>query len=80
MVRIFRSTEDAAFAAAVRKAREECLATQDVRDRWRRALKSATALVRSFAGEPATLANGRQYEFMRQLWHLDKYEERHGHA
>ena len=79
--KIFRSTSDAAFAAAAAaKARDVCLADPVVRDRWRRALAGGIAYVRSFNGEPAALANGRQYEFMRLIWHLDAFEERHGNA
>jgi hypothetical protein len=78
--RIFRSTSEDAFQAAARKAREECLPDPIVRVRWRRALERGMAFVRTFAGEPAELANGRQYEFARLIRHLDAYEERHGNA
>jgi hypothetical protein len=78
--KIFRSTSDQAYQVAVRKAREECLTAPDVRARWRRALQGGLAFVRSFSGEPANLANGRQYEFVRLIRHLDAYEKRHGNA
>jgi hypothetical protein len=76
--RIFRSTSDAAFRAAARKAREVCLADPIVRARWRRALERGMVFVRSFSGEPADKANDRQYEFIRLIRHLDAYEERYG--
>ena len=76
--KVFRSTLDAAFQAAARKAREECLPDPTVRSRWRRALAGGIVFVRSFSGEPADKANGRQYEFARLIRHLDAYEERHG--
>jgi hypothetical protein len=78
--KIFRSTSDDAFTAAARKAREECLTDQAVRARWRRTLAGAIDYMRSFSGEPAALANGRQYEFTRLLWHLNAYEKQHGNA
>ena len=78
--KVFRSTSDDAFRAAARKAREVCLPDAGVRARWRRALERGMAFVRSFSGEPADKANGRQYEFLRLIWHLDAYEERHGNA
>jgi hypothetical protein len=77
---VFRSTSDEAFAIAAKKAREECLTDAAVRARWRRALEGGIAYVRSFSGEPADLANGRQYEFLRLLWHLDAYQDEHGNA
>ena len=78
--KVFRSTTDEAFASAGRKARKECLTDANVRARWRRALVGGIAYVRSFEGEPAALANGRQYEFMRLIRHLDAFEERYGNA
>jgi hypothetical protein len=78
--KVFRSTSNEAFQAAVKKAREECLTDAAVRLRWRRALVHAIMFVRSFSGEPADKANGRQLEFMRLIRHLDVYEERHGNA
>lgn len=48
--------------------------------RWRRALERGIVFARSFSGEPAAQANGRQYEFLRLIWHLDAYEGRHGSA
>jgi hypothetical protein len=78
--RVFRSTSEAMFQGAARKAREECLTNPMVRDRWRRALRRGITFVRSFTGEPADLANGRQYEFIRLIRHLDEFGERHGHA
>ena len=78
--KIFQSTSDEAFEAAARKAREECLADPVVRARWRRALERGMAFVRAFSGEPAGKANGRQYEFLRLIRHLDAYGERHGNA
>jgi hypothetical protein len=76
--KVFRSTSDEAFEAAAKKAREECLTDPIVRGRWRRSLQGAIEFVRLFTGEPADKANGRQYEFLRLIWHLDAYEERHG--
>jgi hypothetical protein len=78
--RVFSSTSGDAFQAAARKARETCLPDPIVRARWRRSLKQGIDFVRSFTGEPAEKANGRQYEFLRLIWHLDAYEERHGNA
>ena len=78
--KVFRSTPDEAFGGAATKARQECLTDPTVRAKWRRALLGAIAYVRSFAGEPAELANGRQYEFMRLIRHLDAFEERYGNA
>jgi hypothetical protein len=78
--KFFRSTSVDAFQAAAKKAREECLPNPNVRARWRRALERGITFVRSFSGEPAGKANGRQYEFIRLIRHLDAYEERHGHA
>jgi hypothetical protein len=78
--KVFRSTSDQAFLAAARKAREECLADANVRAHWRRALERGIAFVRTFTGEPADKANGRQYEFSRLIRHLNAYEERHGNA
>ena len=78
--RVFRSTSDDAFQSAARKARVECLPDPTVRARWRRALERGMAFVRTFSGEPADLANGCQYEFIRLISHLDAYEERHGNA
>jgi hypothetical protein len=77
---IFRGTSKETFQAAARRAREECLPDPTVRARWRRALERGVAFVQSFAGEPAALANGRLYEFIRLIRHLDVYEERHGHS
>jgi hypothetical protein len=34
--------------------------------------------VRFFPGEPAAKANGRQFEFIRLIRHLDAYGERYG--
>jgi hypothetical protein len=78
--KVFRSTADHTFQAAVRKAREQCLADPLVRARWRRALAAGILFVRTFAGEPASLANGRQYEFTCLIRHLQAYGERRGHA
>ncbi|HEV3256902.1 MAG TPA: hypothetical protein VG013_08495 [Gemmataceae bacterium] len=78
--KVFRSTSDDVFQAAARKAREECLPNPIVRARWRRALEQGIAFVRSFSGEPADKANGRQYEFICLIRHLDAYEVRHGNA
>ncbi len=78
--RIFRSTPNTAFQAAARKAREVCLTDPAVRARWRRALHGGMIFVRSFSGEPADKANGRQYEFIRLIRYLEAYEERHGNA
>jgi hypothetical protein len=76
--KVFRSTSDRAFQIAARMAREECLADPKVRARWRRALERGISFVRSFEGEPADLANGRQYEFIRLIRHLDVYGQRNG--
>src|SRR5205809_7572771 len=70
-VRVFSSTSDVAVAAAARRAREECLTDPLVRARWRRDLEHGMTYVRSFAGGLAQKANGRQYEFLRLIWHLD---------
>jgi hypothetical protein len=78
--KVFRSTSDEAFQAAARKAREECLPNPIVRARWRQALERGITFVRSFSGEPAAKANGRQYEFFRLIRYLQAYEERHGNA
>ncbi len=78
--RIFSTTPAEAFRAAAKKAREDCLSDATVRGRWRRSLKGAMEYVRSFSGEPAALANGRQYEFHRLIRHLDIYEVRNGDA
>ena len=78
--KIFRSTPDAAFHAAAKKAREQCLGNAMIRGRWRLALERGIQYVRTFEGEPAEKANGRQYEFLRLLWNLDAYEERHGNT
>lgn len=75
--KVFHSTPDTAFAASAHKARKECLADAGERVRWRRVLERAVAYVRAFKGEPADLANGRQYEFMRLIRHLDAYEEKY---
>ena len=68
---IFRTTPDAAFHAAAKKARETCLADPMIRDRWRRALRRGMQYVRTFTGEPAEKGNGRQYEFLRLIWYLE---------
>jgi hypothetical protein len=78
--KVFRSTKDRDFLAAAQKARNECLADPAVRGRWRRALERGIVFVRKFLGEPADKANGRQYEFLRLIWHLNAYEERHGNT
>src|SRR2546422_10379682 len=67
--KVFQSTADDAFQAAGRKAREECLPNPIVRARWRRALERAMTFMRSFSGELADKANGRQYEFMCLIRH-----------
>src|SRR5258708_4908566 len=69
--KVFRSTSDDAFDAAAQKAREECLPDPIIRARWRRALERGMAFVRSFSGESASLANGRQFEFIRLIRYLD---------
>ena len=80
-VSVFSSTSDAAFAAAARRARDECLTDPTVRARWRRDLERGMKYVRSFSDTAlADKANGRQYEFLRLIWHLDAYGERHGDA
>lgn len=78
--KVFRSTSDEAFRGAALKARQECLPDANVRLRWRRALGRGMSFVRSFSGEPADKANGRQYEFIRLIRHLDAYEDRHGNT
>lgn len=78
--KIFRSTTDGAFRAAAKKAREKCLTDAAVRERWRRSLDAAVRFMREFRGEPASKANGRQYEFVRLLCHLDAYGVQHGNA
>ncbi len=78
--KVFRSTSSEAFKAAERKAREECLPDPQIRKRWIRALKGGMKFVRSFTGEPADKANGRQFEFKLLILHLKTYGERHGQA
>ena len=78
--KVFRSTSDAVFRAAERKARADCLTDPATRARWRRSLERGIEYVRRFGGEPADLANGRQYEFVRLIRLLDDYEARHGNA
>lgn len=76
--KVFQSTADDVFAIAEKKAREECLADPIVREQWRRALRRAMIFVRSFSGEPASLANGRQFEFVCLIRHLNRFEDQHG--
>jgi hypothetical protein len=78
--KVFRSTADVLFQAAARKAREECLPDPAVPARWRRALVRGMAFVRSFSGEPAGMANGRQYEFLCLIRHRDAYEDHYGNS
>lgn len=81
--KVFPSTPDQMFQAAARKARDECLSDPIERGRWRQALERSMKHVRSFIGQSATLkdlANGRQYEFLRLIRHLDAYEERYGNS
>lgn len=78
--KVFRFTTDKEFRAAAKKTREKCLADATVRAQWRCALARGIEFVRSYTGEPADKANGRQYEFVRLIRHLDAYEEKYGNA
>ena len=82
--KVFSSISDAAFDTAARRARDECLPDPSVRKRWRRDLERGMEFVRdSFQDgddELAKKANGRQYEFLRLIRHLDAYVERYGNA
>jgi hypothetical protein len=77
--RVFASTPNDAFQAAVRTAEQVCLPGPAVRVRWRRDLERAILYVRTYQGELAELANGRQLEFRFLLLALQRWEN-HGNA
>jgi hypothetical protein len=71
--KVFASTPDDVADAAIRRARRDCLPDPAVRDRWRRDLGRAMEYVRTYHGELAELANGRQLEFRFLIVALDRY-------
>jgi hypothetical protein len=75
--RVFQSTSGEAFQAAAKRARQECLVDAKIRESWRQALRRGMEFVRSYQGELAELANGRQLEFVRLIRFLNKYDKRH---
>jgi len=72
--KVFSSTPDDAFDRAVRIARTDCLPDPTVRNRWRRDITRAMSFVRTYRGELAELANGRQLEFRFLLRALDRWD------
>lgn len=72
--RVTKKNEDA-IAAAIKRAREECLPDPEVRSRWIRSLRQAIRYMLSFVGEPKKKASGRMLEFKFLILALERYKD-----